>query len=218
LDAPEEKTLPVKPKIGIRASRPNEYWHVDTTIIRLIDGTKAYIQAVIDNYSRYILAWKVTTLLTGRGCYDLLAAAIGKSAMLSRDYIPYLICDSGIENLNQNIDQLDCDNWINRLTAQIEIDFSNSMIETFFRSLKHNYLFLQALCSIDVLTNHVDYYCGQHNKVIPHSAFRGATPEEVYLGEWRGIVERAIPIEMEAARKMRIEFNRGLERCSICSN
>ena len=35
-------------------------WHIDTTVIRLLDGTRAYLQAVIDNFSRRILAWKVT--------------------------------------------------------------------------------------------------------------------------------------------------------------
>ena len=33
--------------------------HVDTTIIKLIDGAKIYLHAVIDNYSRKILAWSV---------------------------------------------------------------------------------------------------------------------------------------------------------------
>ena len=38
-------------------ARPDELWHIDTTIIRLVDGTKAYLHAVIDNFSRRILGW-----------------------------------------------------------------------------------------------------------------------------------------------------------------
>jgi transposase InsO family protein len=34
-------------------------WHIDTTVIRLLDGTRAYLHAVIDNFSRRILAWQV---------------------------------------------------------------------------------------------------------------------------------------------------------------
>jgi transposase InsO family protein len=34
-------------------------WHVDTTAIRLLDGTRAYLHAVIDNFSRRILSWRV---------------------------------------------------------------------------------------------------------------------------------------------------------------
>jgi Protein of unknown function (DUF1275)/Integrase core domain len=48
-----------KPKIGLRTTRANEMWHIDTTVIRLLDGRRAYLHAVIDNFSRRILAWRV---------------------------------------------------------------------------------------------------------------------------------------------------------------
>jgi putative transposase len=56
---PRLRVHPVKPKIGLRTTRANEMWHIDTTVIRLLDGTRAYLHAVIDNYSRRILAWRV---------------------------------------------------------------------------------------------------------------------------------------------------------------
>ena len=54
--------------MGIRASRPNQYWHIDTTVIRLLDGTRAYLQAVIDNFSRKILAWRVSERFDPGNC------------------------------------------------------------------------------------------------------------------------------------------------------
>ena len=38
---PRQRVHPAKPKIGIRASHPNEIWHIDTTLIRLLDGSRA---------------------------------------------------------------------------------------------------------------------------------------------------------------------------------
>jgi hypothetical protein len=49
---PRARVYPDKPKVGLRATKPNEIWHVDLSFIRLIDGTKVLIQAVIDNFSR----------------------------------------------------------------------------------------------------------------------------------------------------------------------
>ena len=49
------RLYPAKAKVGIRASIPNEWWHVDVTIIRLLDGTRTYLNAVVDNYSRRVL-------------------------------------------------------------------------------------------------------------------------------------------------------------------
>jgi len=54
---------PSKPKIGVRATRPNEDWHIDVTVIRLITGMKVYLHAVIDNFSRSILAWRLAERL-----------------------------------------------------------------------------------------------------------------------------------------------------------
>jgi transposase InsO family protein len=52
---------PAKPKVGLLTTRADEMWHIDTTVIRLLDGTKAHLHAVIDNFSRRILAWGALT-------------------------------------------------------------------------------------------------------------------------------------------------------------
>src|SRR2546426_4719822 len=55
---PRIRVHPAKPKVGLRTTRADEMWHIDTTVIRLLDGTKAYVHAVIDNFSRRVLAWR----------------------------------------------------------------------------------------------------------------------------------------------------------------
>ena len=54
------RVYPPKPRVGLRAAKPNEYWHVDTTIVRLVDGSRVYLQAVLDNFSRRILSWQLS--------------------------------------------------------------------------------------------------------------------------------------------------------------
>jgi hypothetical protein len=72
---PRTRVHPVRPTIGVRAVRPNELWHVDVTILKLLDGTRAYIHAVIDNYSRKILAWLVADSLEPGATATVLVAA-----------------------------------------------------------------------------------------------------------------------------------------------
>ena len=57
---PRLRLYPAKPKVGIRAAKTNEIWHVDTTQIKLLDGSRVYIHAIIDNFSRRVLAWNVS--------------------------------------------------------------------------------------------------------------------------------------------------------------
>jgi putative transposase len=44
---PRLRVHPAKPKVGLRTTRPNEMWHIDTTVIRLLDGSRAYLHAAL---------------------------------------------------------------------------------------------------------------------------------------------------------------------------
>jgi len=57
-----------------------------------------------------------------------------------------------------------------------------------WRSLKHQWLRLHQLDSIATVRRLVEFYVQQHQKVMPHSAFNGATPDEVYFGRTEGVV------------------------------
>ena len=124
---------PAKPKVGIRAACPNEIWHVDITVIRLLNGSRVYLQAVIDNFSRRILAWKVS------GTFDPTATA-GLLIDASKGLLgekPTLLTDGGGENHNSAVDELIDSGLLTRLLAMTEITYSNSMIESWWRALKH---------------------------------------------------------------------------------
>ena len=56
------------------------------------------------------------------------------------------------------------------------------MIEAWWRSLKHQWLFLHALDSVTTVRRLVTFYVDEHNRMLPHSAFRGQTPDEMYFG------------------------------------
>ena len=89
---PRARVYPARPKTGIRADRPNQYWHVDVTVVRLLDGTKTYLHAIIDNFSRKILAWRlVARLEPATACEILVEAAkllqIGRASCRERVYV-----------------------------------------------------------------------------------------------------------------------------------
>jgi putative transposase len=208
---PRRRLHPPKPTVGVRARQPNEAWHVDTTVIRLLDGTRAYVHAVIDNFSRKILAWTVAARLEPTSTCQVLLAA-GKHLVSAGR--PLLYADSGVENVNDAVDATLFSACLKRVLAQVEVTFSNSMIEAFWRSLKHQWLYLNALDSIERLRALVAFYVEQHNTQMPHAAFSGQTPDDMYFG-----TAANLPAELAAARDLaraaRLATNRGLscERC-----
>jgi len=208
---PRRRLHPPKPTVGVRATQPNEAWHVDTTVIKLLDGTRTYLHGVIDNFSRKILAWTVAERLDPTTtCLVLLAA--GKHLVSAGR--PVLYADSGIENVNGAVDATLVSACLDRVLAQVEIAFSNSMIEAFWRSLKHQWLYLNSLDSIDRLRALVAFYVEQHNTQMPHAAFAGQTPDEMYCG-----TAATLPTDLAAARGRarapRIATNRALS-CTSC--
>ena len=103
---PRTRVHPASPKQGVRATKPNEYWHIDVTIIKLLDGTKVYLHAVIDNLSRRILAWKVALRLEPQNTCAVLVEA---GNTLPPDADPAIVvADPGVENVNGTVDALPC--------------------------------------------------------------------------------------------------------------
>jgi putative transposase len=143
---PRLRVHPAKPKIGLRTTRANEMWHIDTTVIRLLDGSRAYLHAVIDNFSRRILAWRVAETFTPANSVAVLVEA-SRTATPS-EMTPLVLADAGVENVNAQVDELITTGVLRRVLAFTELQFSNSMIEAWWRSLKHQWLFLHALDSV----------------------------------------------------------------------
>ncbi len=74
---PRARVHPAAPTEGIRAAKPNEIWHIDTTLLRLLDGTRLYLHAAIDNFSRRILAWHLSNRFEPASTAKVLGAAEG---------------------------------------------------------------------------------------------------------------------------------------------
>jgi putative transposase len=209
---PRLRVHPAKPKVGLRTTRADEMWHIDTTVIRLLDGTRVYLHAVIDNFSRRILAWRVAETFAPVNSVAILVEA-GRGATPSAT-TPVVLADAGIENVNAQVDDLIATGVLRRVLAFTELKFSNSMIEAWWRSLKHQWLFLHSLDSVTTIRRLVAFYVDEHNRVLPHSAFRGQTPDEMYFG-----TGDAVPADLTSratvARRTRVAANRSAscERC-----
>jgi transposase InsO family protein len=96
-------------------------WHIDTTVIRLLDGTRAYLHAAIDNFSRWILAWRVAeTFAPGTSVAVLLNANRGATRAASA---PVVRSDAGVENVNAQaqVDELIATGVLRRLLAFTEL-------------------------------------------------------------------------------------------------
>jgi transposase InsO family protein len=164
---PRRRVYPAKPTVGVRAERPNAAWHVDCTILKLLDGSKAYVHAVIDNFSRRILSWTVEAKLSPTStCRVLVAAAKTMDGAASATAV---FMDGGSENVNGDVDRVFDLAPLRRVLAQIDVTYSNSLIEAWWRSLRHQWLYLHTLDSLATVRKLVGWYVHEHNTVMPHA-------------------------------------------------
>ena len=122
--------------------------------------------------------------------------------------------DGGIENFNDAMAKLVGEGLLKLLHAQTDILESNSMIERFWLSAKHGWLFLNNLDSLAAVVRLVEFYVTQHNSVLPHAALGGRTPDEVYFGTATEVPDQLKEARAKA-REARIEANR-TRSCQEC--
>jgi len=89
------------------------------------------------------------------------------------------------------------------------------MIESWWRVLKHQWLYLNTLDTLATVQKLVAFYVEQHNKHLPHGAFHGQTPDEMYFGTGADIPKQLAAAKV-AARQARLAGNRAV-RCKTCS-
>jgi putative transposase len=158
------------------------------------------------------LAWQVADTFAPINSVKVLLDA--SRAATPSETTPVVLADAGVENVNAKVDDLITTGVLSWVLAFTELKFSNSMIEAWWRSLKHQWLFLHSLDSITTIRRLVAFYVEEHNRVLPHSAFRGQTPDEMYFG-----TGDAVPADLRsraaAARRARCETNRSAA-CGTC--
>ena len=169
------------------------------------------MSVVLDNFSRRILAWRLNETFETVTTAELLKEA---AKGLPDGTVPSAVMDSGVENVNGTANELVSDGTIQRILAQVDIVESNSMIEAWWRQLKHQRLYLNELDSANSVRKFVAFYVEQYNSVVPHFAFQGQTPDEMYFGTGANV-----PVDLQekraTARALRLAHNRALN-CDLC--
>ena len=180
-----------------------------------MDGTRCFVQTVIDNFSRYILSYSVAKQYSGLQTKELLTNALEKAKNLGLSSVPEVYVDGGSENSNSDVQGLVDLGKIVKKICQIEIDFLGSMIEAFFHRLKNKHLYFVNLTSYEILEKEVKFYIEEANEKIPLSVLGGLTPLEAILGEDIDALKATMLEKQLTAREHRLEHNKSIS-CHIC--
>jgi putative transposase len=155
--------------------RSNQVWALDTTYIRMEHGF-VYLSAVVDVYSRRILAHRVAITLEAIHAKEVLQEA------LSRWGTPQIInTDQGAQFTAQEF----VDTAL-ASTAKLSMDGrgawrDNVFVERVWRSVKYECVYLKAYDSVSQARTDIARYIDWYNRERGHSSHDGQTPDEVWL-------------------------------------
>jgi putative transposase len=156
--------------------RPNQVWSTDITYIRMVQGF-VYLMAVMDWYSRYVLAWELSTTLDTTFCLEALdrALAIGQPEIFNSDQ-------------GSQFTSLDFTQRLEERGVQISMDgrgraFDNIFVERLWRSVKYEEVYLHQYRTVSEAHQNLTRYFRFYNQERLHEALGYLTPSQLYVNE-----------------------------------
>lgn len=153
----------------------NQAWSIDITYIRMPHG-HMYFAAIIDWFSRKLMAWRLSDSLETAPVLEAVRAAV------ERFGIPAILnSDQGSQFTSGEYKEL-----LRSLGIRQSMDgksrwADNIMIERWFRSLKTELIYVNEFRSPKELRQAIQQYVSDYNTLRPHEALDYETPEEAYL-------------------------------------
>lgn len=170
---PEHKVYPYLLR-GVQIVRVNQVWSTDITYIRLAHGF-VYLVAVIDWYSRKVLSWRISNSMDAVFCVDCLEDALrahGTPEIFNSDQGSQFTSDAFTGVLKSNGITISMDG---RGRA-----FDNIFVERFWRSVKHEDVYLKGYANMGELMLGLTAYMTFYNEERTHQSLGYRTPNDVY--------------------------------------
>jgi putative transposase len=182
---PEHKVYPYLLR-DLVIERPNQVWCADITYIPMAKGF-VYLVAVMDWFSRRVLAWRLSITMDADFCVDALQDALaryGKPEIFNTDQGVQFTSGDFVAVLESRGIRISMDGKGRLL--------DNIFIERLWRSLKYEEVFIKAYGSVMEARRGIGGWLRFYNEERPHQALGYRTPRGVFDGEAREAVDSAL--------------------------
>ena len=160
---------------GVEVVRPNQVWAMDITYVPMARGF-VYLAAVVDWFSRRVLAWRVSITMEVDFCLAAVAEALAKyggTAMFNTD--------QGSQFTSAEFTGLLLENGISISMDGRGAWRDNVFVERLWRSVKYEEIYLRAYGSVDEARSSIGRYLTFYNGKRPHSSLDARTPDQAYF-------------------------------------
>jgi putative transposase len=195
-----------------KTTRPHQMWATDASYFRVISWGYYYLVTVMDDYSRFILAWKLQKDMSANSLIEVVQEAVDATGMtdVPVEHRTRLLSDNGAGYVSRAFhDYLSLVGIRHILSAPYHPQ-TNGKVERYQQSLKRevNQLPYEFPSQLELaIIEFVDYY----NYRRYHKALSNVTPADVLCGKKEEILKRRKEVKIQTINR-RKDYNRDLRR------
>ena len=192
-----------------KTTAPNQLWQTDFTYLKVIGWGWFYLSTVLDDFSRYIIAWKLCTTMKAEDVTATLemaldASGLDKAKVLHR---PRLLSDNGSSYVSDDLAK-----WMERhdmahVRGAPYHPMTQGKIERWHQTLKNRILLENYYLPGD-LEAQIEAFVADYNHRRYHESIDNLTPADVYFGRGQTILLQRERIKRQTITQRRLQHQR----------
>jgi len=205
-ESPAFRVLSAADKFAHPTKRVNELWQTDFTYFKILNWGWYYLSTVLDDYSRYILAWKLFPTMSANDVQVTLQIALDKTGLdqVLVEHRPRLLSDNGSCYLSKDLkDFLDRKHMEHTRGAPYH-PMTQGKIERYHRSMK-NIVNLQNYFLPEELEREVASFVEYYNHQRYHESLDNLTPADMFYGRAKEVLTRRQEIKLRTLQERRLQ-------------
>ena len=189
----------------------HELWQTDFTWLKVTGWGWYFLSTVLDDYSRYIIAWILSVTMSAGDVMETLDRAVEKTGVtdVRVRHRPRLLSDNGPAYVSKELQAYLSEKDISHTRGQPYHPQTQGKIERYHRTLK-NLVTLQNYYAPWELEREIDRFVGWYNDERYHESLENLTPADVYHGRAREILTAREVLKLQTLERRR-RYNLGMK-------
>jgi len=191
-----------------KTTAPNQLWQTDFTYLKVIGWGWYYLSTILDDYSRFIIAWKLCTTMRAGDVTDTLELALTASSCDSAKVVhkPRLLSDNGSSYISSDLAEWLQDRGIVHVRGAPCHPQTQGKIERWHHTLKNRVLLENYYLPGD-LEAQIARFVEHYNYRRYHESLNNLTPADVYFGRDRTILMERERIKRDTIKQRRLQHH-----------
>jgi transposase InsO family protein len=210
ITSPAYMVLSARDKFLHPTTRINELWQTDFTYLKVIHWGWYYLSTVMDDYSRYIISWRLCRTMRSEDVKATLDEAIAKTGAkdVKVNFRTRLLSDNGSCYVSWALKEYLEEVGIRHIRGKPFHPMTQGKIERYHRTLK-SLVLLDNYYSPSELQNEISRFVAYYNHYRYHEALDNVTPSDMYNGRRENILEKRKKIKSKSMKNRRQLYKAG---------